>query len=120
MKTLEQIQSETINYLNKTLGHTFIKPKSTFKWGTATTPSHYEYDYENFTYFKLIKIENEFHILEDNKLKKLDIENTFKYYAKNSKCVIKHRLFLDKKMKSIKHNKFVQEQIDQILESLKK
>ena len=116
MKTLEQIQSETINYLNKTLGHTFIKPKSTFNW----KESKYEYDYNDFTYFKLIKIENDFYILENNKLSKLDIEYYFKYYGKNAKCVIKHRLFLDKKMKSIKYNKFVQEQIDQILESLKK
>ena len=116
MKTLEQIQSETINYLNKTLGHTFIKPKSTFNW----KESKYEYDYNDFTYFKLIKIENGFYILENNKLSKLDVEHYFKYYGRNAKCVIKHRLFLDKKMKSIKYNKFVQEQIDQILESLKK
>lgn len=120
MKTLEQIQNETMNYLNKTLVHTFIKPKSTFKWGDHNTPSHYEYDYNDFTYFKLIKIENDFYILENNKLSKLDVEHYFKYYGKNAKCVIKHRLFLDKKMKSIKYNKFVQEQIDQILESLKK
>jgi hypothetical protein len=116
MKTLEQIQSETINYLSKTLGHTFIKPKSTFNW----KESKYEYDYNDSTYFKLIKIENDFYILENNKLSKLDIEHYFKYYGKNAKCVIKHRLFLDKKMKSIKYNKFVQEQIDQILQSLKK
>ena len=36
MKTLEQIQNETMNYLNKTLVHTFIEPKSTFKWGNET------------------------------------------------------------------------------------
>ena len=120
MKTLEQIQNETMNYLNKTLVHTFIKPKATFKWGNETVPGRNEYDYNDFTYFKLIKIENDFYILENNKLSKLDLEWYFKHYGKNAKCVIKHRLFLDKKVKSIKNTKFTKEQIDQILKSLKK
>lgn len=116
MKTLEQIQNDTMNYLNKTAVHTFIKPKSTFNW----KESKYEYDYDDFTYFKLIKIENDFYILENNKLSKLDVDHYFKYYGKNAKCVIKHRLFLDKKVKSVKNTKFTREQIEQILESLKK
>jgi len=34
-------------------------------------------------------------------------------------CVISHKLFLDKKMKSIRNNKFVKSQIDEILNPIK-
>ena len=50
----------------------------------------------------------------------MKLEWYFKYYGKNAKCVIRHRLFLDKKVKSVKNTKFTKEQLEQILESLKK
>ena len=37
----------------------------------------------------------------------------------NAKCVISNNLFLDKKMKSVKGNKYHLEQIKEILESIK-
>lgn len=113
MKTQEQIQKETINYLNKTTVHTFIKPKSIFKWGGDFGKdhhnNHYEYDYNDFTYFKVIKRESDFYILENNKLSKLDLDFFIKFYGKNAKCVIKHKLFLGKKVKSIKNTKIVED-----------
>ena len=121
MKTTEQIKQEIVNYLTKTSQHTFIKPKSTFKW--KTEGSCYEYDYNDFTYFKVIKIGEEFYQLEKSssnyKLSKIDIDNYIKYWGNNAKCVISNNLFLDKKMKSVKSNKYHLEQIKEILESIK-
>jgi hypothetical protein len=117
MKTTEQIKQEIVNYLTKTSQHTFVKPKSIYKW--SQTGSQYEYDYKDFTYFKVIKNEDEFFRLENNKLTKIDIDYYIKYYVNNAKCVISNNLFLDKKMKSVKSNKYHLEEIKNILESIK-
>jgi len=125
MKTTEQIKQEIVNYLTKTSQHTFVKPKATYKW--SQTGSQYEYDYIEFTYFKIIKVEDEFFKLENNnsqntstsyKLTKIDIDNYIKYNGNNAKCVISNWLFLDKKMKSVKSNKYHLEEIENILESI--
>jgi hypothetical protein len=95
MKTTEQIKQEIVNYLTKTSIHTFVKPKSNYKW--SQTGSQYEYDYNVFTYFKVIKVEDEFFKLENSngqntpityKLTKIDIDNYIKYNGNNSKCVL--------------------------------
>ena len=104
MKTNEQIKKEVTNYLEKTTNHLFIKPKATFKWGNENKSGYYEYDYQNFTYFKIFKKENDYYILEDGKVKKIDIDYYIKYWNNNSMCVISNNLFLNKKMKSIKQN----------------
>jgi len=124
MKTTEQIKQEIVNYLTKTSIHTFVKPKATFKWGDSKTPGYYEYDYNEFTYFKVIKKEDEFFQLEKSgssnyKLSKIDIDTYIKYYGNNAKCVLSNNLFLDKKMKSVKSNKYHLEEIKNILESIK-
>lgn len=122
MKTQEQIKQEIVSYLTKTSIHTFIKPKATFKWDKEN--SHYEYDYNDFTYFKVIKNGEDFFYLENNgtsnyKLNKIDIDNYIKYWGNNAKCVISNSLFLDKKMKSVKNNKYHLEELKNILESIK-
>lgn len=119
MKTQEQIKQEIVNYLTKTSSHTFIKPKATFKWGSYSTPGYYEYDYNDFTYFKVIQKEDGFYCLEGNRLHKIDVDSKIKYYGNNAKCVIIHTLFLNKKMKSVKSNKYHLGEIDKILESIK-
>ena len=98
MKTNEQITKEVINYLDKTTNHLFVKPKSSYDWNTST----YTYDYENGTYFKLFKKEDGYYLIEDEKVKKIDIEHYIKYFGTNSKCVISHILFLNKKHKMYK------------------
>ena len=123
MKTTEQIKQEVINYLEKTSGHTFQKPKATFKYGNVTTPGHYEYDYENSTYFKVFKDKKgDFYILEGDKfgykLRKIDIDYYINYYQGNAKCVIKHSLFLNNGMKSVKNTKYIKGLIKDILETL--
>lgn len=118
MKTLDQIKSEIISYLTKTSSHTFVSPKVTTKY----TPNGVErkYDYENGTYFKVIKKGDNFYTFEGNKdahtMRKIDIDYYIKYYGNNAKCVLKHSLFLNKNMKSIKSTKFVKEQISEILD----
>lgn len=82
-KTQEQIQQEVINYLTKTSQHTFIKPGG--------------------TYFKIFKSNQEFHIFENGLLKSFDYQQFIKWYGENAKNVIKHRLFLDKKMTAVKN-----------------
>jgi hypothetical protein len=123
MKTQEQIKQEIVNYLTKTAAHTFIKPKSTFKWGDSKTPGYYEYDYDDFTYFKIIIKEGEFYSLEKSgtqgyRVSKIDIDNYIKYWGNNAKCVISHNLFLDKKMKSVKSNSYHLGEIEKIMEGI--
>lgn len=127
MKTQEQIKQEIVNYLTKTSIHTFIKPKATFKWGDPKTPGYYEYDYTNFTYFKVIKILEDFYSLENSTLSKLeyrltkiDVDFYIKYCDNNSKCVLSNYLFQEKKMKSVKSNKYHLAEIDKIIESIKR
>ncbi len=114
MKTKEQNKQEVINYLTKTSIHTFLKPKANFKWFTHK-PGYYEYDYENGTYFKVLNEGEKWFYIEDGKIKNLDIEHYLKYYGSNAKCVISNSLFLNKKMKSVRNNKFVQSKIEEVL-----
>ena len=74
MKTTEQIKQEIVNYLTKTSQHTFVKPKATFKWGDSKTPGYYEYDYNEFTYFKVIKNGDEFKIGDSKALKNFNFK----------------------------------------------
>jgi hypothetical protein len=124
MKTQEQIKQEIVSYLTKTADHTFIKPKATFKWGDSKTPGYYEYDYDNFTYFKIMIENGEFYSLENSgalgyKVSKIDIDNYIKYWGNNSKGVLSNSLFLDKKMKSVKSNRYHLGEIEKIKESVK-
>lgn len=121
MKTQEQIKQDIASYLTKTSAHTFIKPKATFKWDKEN--SHYEYDYNEFTYFKVIKIGEDFFYLESvkeqtYKLHKIDVDTKIKYYEGNAKCVINHNLFLGKKMRSVRSNKYHVGEIEKILETI--
>ena len=117
MKTVEQNKQEVINYLTKTSKHVFLKPKATFKWGDSNNPGYYEYDFENGTYFKVFNEGEKWFYIEDSQIKKLDIDHYLKYYGSNSKCVIGNILFLNKKMKSVKNNKFVQSKIEEVLKN---
>jgi len=124
MKTQEQIKQEIVSYLTKTADHTFIKRKATFKCGDSKTPGYYEYDYDNFTYFKIMIENGEFYSLENSgalgyKVSKIDIDNYIKYWGNNSKCVLSNSLFLYKKMKSVKSNRYHLGEIEKIKESVK-
>lgn len=103
MKTQEQIKSEIISYLTKTSNHVFIVPKQSWSY----KEEKYIYNYEDYKLFKVIKINEDFYTVTSNGEKtKIDIGYHIKYYNNNAKNVIKHQLFLNKKMKSIKRKKF--------------
>jgi len=55
------------------------------------------------------------YILEDDKVRKFDCEYYIKYFGNNAKNVIKHSLFLNKKMKGVKNTKYVQSKIEEFL-----
>jgi predicted acetyltransferase len=89
-KTNEQIKTEVINYLTKTSKHTFQK--------------------ENGSYFKVFQSGNGFQVFENKTLNiEWNIDQYISWYGENAKNVIKHRLFLDKKMKSVKNIKSLEE-----------
>ena len=126
MKTKEEIKQEIVRYLTKTSEHTFIKPKSTFKY--YESGGKWEHDWTQFTYFKVIKIGGDFFYLENNngqntpttyKLWKVDIDSKINSYDQNAKCVISHGLFLGKGMRSIRSSKFRQREIQKIISELK-
>ena len=58
------------------------------------------------------------HIDDHPVLKNIDIDYYIKYWGANAKNVIKHNLFLDKKMKSVRNNKFYTQQINDLLEKI--
>jgi predicted acetyltransferase len=90
-KTNEQIKTEIVNYLTKTSNHTFVKPDG--------------------SYFKVFKKEDgTFQVFENKTLNlPIDIDQYIRWYGENAKNVIKHRLFLDKKMVGVKNIKTLQE-----------
>jgi len=112
MKTKEEIKSEIINYLEKTSNHTFIKPLCEYKF--SKEGYYYSYDYDNYTLFKIIKKDDNYYKLENNIIKLIDIDFYVKYYGNNSKNVIKHLLFLNKGMKSIKNTKFIKNKLEEL------
>lgn len=79
----EQIKNQIFKYLDKTSRHTFVRP--------------------NGTIFKVIKSDNNFKIYEDGHIYDYDIDYFINIWGENSKNVIKHRLFLNQKKKSIKN-----------------
>lgn len=94
MKTKEQIRQEVIDYLTKTSKHTFT--------------------YENSKLFKVVSDNDKFYILDEESLynmKEINFDSIISYYGPNSKNVIKHSLFLNKNLKSVKNSKFIKENI---------
>ena len=108
----KNIKTEIVSYLTKTSKHTFIKPKS--KWITKDGKVQLEYDFNDFTYFKVFVDGENFTYLENSKIYKLDIDYYIKYWSNNAKDVISKSLFWDKKMKSVRQNKFVNSEIEKL------
>ena len=90
-KTNEQIKTDIVNYLTKTSNHTFVKPDG--------------------SYFKIFKREDGTFQLFENKTLNLpiNIDQYISWYGENAKNVIKHRLFLNKEMNSVKNIKSLEE-----------
>ena len=109
MKTNSHIKQEIINYLVKTSKHTF--------------------SYEDGKLFKVVNIDGTsdanagFNIVDESsfsKVKGINIGSYIDAYGSNAKCVIKHNLFLNRKLKSVKTTKYTKDTIDTILDPSKK
>lgn len=103
---MENFKKEVISYLTKTANHTFQKDVNGVK-----------------SYFKVF-------VTEEGKVKymecstsgqyriyNIDIDYYVKVYQGNAKCVISNILFLNKKMKAIKQNKYVTAEIEEIIKN---
>ncbi len=91
-------KQEVINYLTKTSQHTF--------------------SYEDGKLFKVVKDGDSFYLINESSIQKvrpIAVDTTISKYGSNAKCVIKHSLFLNRKVKSIKTNKYTKEAINNIL-----
>lgn len=97
MKTKEQIRTDVVN-LNKTSKHLFVDDKGNL--------------------FKVIFDEKSgrcITIQGDNVTTSYNtIDETIEYYGSNAKCVIKHNLFLNRNLKSVKNFKSIKEKVLQI------
>lgn len=103
---MENHKNQVMDYLTKTSKHTFTKTDLS--------------DPTKFTYFKVFINDSVITVLENNKIRTIDVDWYVRYYKENAKNVITHSLFLNKKMKSVKTTKFVKSQIEDILQNIKK
>jgi hypothetical protein len=103
MKTQEQIKAEVLNYLTKTTGHLFTIGRSEHK----------------------ILLEGDFYIaITGNNISINNINTMISYYGNNTKCVIKHQLFLipkyyNQEIKTIPNYKLAKQKYNLISDSIK-
>ncbi len=103
MKTNEQIKTEVLNYLTKTTGHLFTIGKSEHK----------------------ILLEGDFIItITGDNVSVSNIDTLIGYYGNNTKCVVKHKLFLipryyNQEIKTIPNYKLAKQKYNLISESIK-
>lgn len=111
MKTTEQIKSEVINYLTKTSNHLFQTTKEEF--------------------YKVLVEGDNYIVINGDKVSVTNVNDMISYYGNNTKCVIKHQLFLipsytslnypatnSNKLKSIKNFKTMREKFNKINEAI--
>src|ERR1035437_1403323 len=111
MKTTEQIKSEVLSYLNQTSKHLFVneedwkKEKLSGERGTCK-------------FYSVLVEGNNFIVIDGDRVSVYNIDQYISWYGGNTKCVIKHKLFLNKKLKSIKNFKTMREKISTIKEAI--
>lgn len=111
MKTTEQIKSEVVRYLINTSNHLFVTTKGEF--------------------YKVLVEGNNFIVINGDKVSTYNIDEHISWYGNNTKCVIKHKLFLipsytslnypatnSNKLKSIKNFKTMREKVSTIRETI--
>ena len=108
-------KNEVISYLEKAAQHTFVKPKCTYN----TKLSQYEWDQNDLSYFKVFQDGNQFSYLENGRIYKIDIDHYVLIWKANAKNVLSNSLFQMKKMRSVRQNKFVKQEIQEILNNIK-
>ena len=107
MKTTEQIKTEVVKYLNETSKHLFVTTKEEF--------------------YKVLVEGDNYIVINGEKVSVTNVNDMISYYGNNTRCVIKHQLFLIpsytypegnvNKLKSIKNFKTMREKFNKISES---
>ena len=100
---MEKFENQVLEYLKKVSNHL--------------------YKNENDRWMKLIIEDEKVKILkykgsEKYQLVDLNWQDTAKWYKGNTKCVISHQLFLNKKYRSIRQNKWSNSEIENILKEI--
>ena len=93
--TQQEIKKIIIKYLDNTSKHIF--------------------KYEDGTIFRVIKKDDRYHVLDYRRRitsEEINVDNIVSYWMENSKCIIKHRLFMGKKLTSIKKKSVKYENIE--------
>lgn len=104
-KNVNVFRKQVTNYLDLTSKHLFMNYKKLFT---------------------IVKIDNDYYSiscdkdLTNIKFGKIDIDKQIEWYKANSKCVIKHSLFLNKKYVSIPYFKAMRESIKENINIIKK
>ncbi len=98
MKTTEQIKSEVVSYLNKTAKHLFVK--------------------ENGEFYNVIVEGDNFILINGDKVTVYNVNDYVTWYGVNAKNTIKHILFLNRKLKSIKNFKVMRDKVSSIKEAV--
>lgn len=96
MKTTEQIKSEVVSYLNTTSKHLFVS--------------------ENGEFYKVLVEGSNFIVINGSRVTTYNIDEHIGWYGVNTKNVVKHNLFLNKKLKSIKSFKTIKDKYNKIKE----
>lgn len=104
MKTKEKIKKEVLNYLEKTLNHTFVK--------------------SNGDLYKVLIYGDNLLLISGNKISVYNIDDYVNSYMSNTKCVLKHIMFLipsysfpsgnTNKIKSVRTTKDIKEKFNKI------
>ncbi len=102
--TKDEAKKQVIDYLNKTAQHVFEVQVSRYN--------------EERVYLKVFKSEDGgFKVLDNGRIRDINIDTTVNYYGGNAKNIIKQSLFLDRKATSVRQNKYVMAEINKQLEA---
>jgi len=102
--TKEESKKQVIEYLNKTSQHVF-----------EVNASRYN---KERVYLKVFQTkEGGYKVLDGERVRDINVDNTVNYYGGNAKNIIKQSLFLDRKAKSVRQNKYVMAEINKQLEA---
>jgi hypothetical protein len=110
MKTTEKIKSEVVNYLNETAKHLFVSESD---WKKVKIK-----DFTDIKYYKVLVEGDNFITISGESISIYNINDYISWYGANAKCVIKHELFLNKKLRSIPSFKIIDEKMSTIKQAI--
>lgn len=104
--TKEESKKQVIEYLTKNSNHVFSVKKN-------------QYSSDDRVYLKVIKTdEGNFKVLDNGRVRDINVDRMVDYYGGNAKNIIKQSLFLNRKAESVRQTKYVTAEINKQLEAL--